>query len=46
MCLLDLFRGMEEDWWAVEMTFTCLGGFLFGGSNRKNVKCGEMPLEP
>ena len=33
MCLLELFRGMGRGWWVVEMTCTCLGGFLLRGSN-------------
>ena len=33
MCLLDLFREMGEGFRVVEMTCTCLGSFLFGGSN-------------
>ena len=33
MCLLDLFRGMEGRWWAVEIACNCLGGFLLGGSS-------------
>ena len=34
MYFLELFWGIEEGWWAVEMTCSyLLGGFLLGGSN-------------
>ena len=33
MFLLYLFLAMWGVWWVVEIAFTCLGGFLVGGSN-------------
>ena len=34
MYFLELFWGIEEGWWTVEMTCSyLLGGFLLGGSN-------------
>ena len=39
MYLLELFWETEGGWWTVEITCTCLGGFLLGGSNAE--KCGD-----
>ena len=36
MCFLELFWGMGESWWAVEMTCNCLRDFSWEGQMRKN----------